>query len=52
MRNLEIDKMETLSGGTNGALCFAAGLGIYALAGPAWIVGVASAAYAVKCWKS
>jgi len=52
MRKIEINKMENISGGVNGALCFAAGLGVFAIASPAWIVGVASAAYAVKCWNS
>ncbi|WP_312398349.1 hypothetical protein [Chryseobacterium sp.] len=52
MKKIEIDKMENISGGVNAALCFAAGLGVLTIAGPAWIVGVASAAYAVKCWNS
>ncbi|WP_344823570.1 hypothetical protein [Chryseobacterium ginsenosidimutans] len=52
MKQLQLNKMEKISGGVNGALCFAAGLGLFAITGPAWIVGVASGAYAVKCWNS
>jgi len=52
MKRITYNKMENLTGGVNRTSCYAAGIGIFAIAGPAWIIGVASAAYAVKCWNS
>lgn len=52
MKKIELDNMENVIGGTNGALCFAAGLGIFIIGGPLTIFGLASLGYATKCWNS
>lgn len=52
MKKLNSEQTLKISGGANGALCFAAGMGMLTIGGPLTALGLLSSAYAIKCWNS